>query len=183
MPARHSRATARGGAWADVSAACASTLRWHDPAPAADPGVRPDGLPHGRRAGRGCGTGADGDRGSSGAGSGGGVAAGRRRRSNAAMASIHCGRSSTTARTAPGNRWRSYCAPGTPGRTRPPTTSRWSAARCGSYRRTGPEPVRAGGCWCARTPPAAPMSSWTGWSDSGCPTRSGSACRPTSSTS
>src|SRR5512135_2292669 len=50
-----------------------------------------------------------------------------RRRSSAASASTRCGRSSTTARTAPENRWRSSSARVTPGRTLSPTTRRSSA--------------------------------------------------------
>jgi len=48
----------------------------------------------------------------------------RSRRSRRASGSTRCARSSTTARPGPANRWRSRCAPGTPGRTPPPTTSR-----------------------------------------------------------
>ena len=47
----------------------------------------------------------------------------RRRRSSAGSATTRCGRSSITARPGPGSRCRSCCAPGTPARTPPPTTS------------------------------------------------------------
>jgi hypothetical protein len=45
------------------------------------------------------------------------------RRSRRASASTRCARSSTTGPPGPVNPWRSRCAPGTPGRTPPPTTS------------------------------------------------------------
>ena len=41
----------------------------------------------------------------------------------AGSGTIRCGRSSTTARPAPGSRWRCCCARATPARTPPPTTS------------------------------------------------------------
>ena len=45
------------------------------------------------------------------------------RRSNAALGSIRCARSATTAPTAPGNPWPSCCGPATPAPTPQPTTS------------------------------------------------------------
>ncbi len=56
----------------------------------------------------------------------------RRRCSRRASVSIRPGRSSTTARTVPGNRLRCCCAPATPGRTRLPTTSRSPPPRSAS---------------------------------------------------
>ena len=91
-------------------------------------------------------------------------------------ASIRCGRSSTTAPTAPGNRCRRCCGRATPGSNTAAdhiTVIRGCAcASCPVYR-AGRRPgrkvlIRVDG-------PAPPMSSWTGCTRGGCRTRSGSA--------
>ena len=72
--------------------------------------------------------------------------------------------------------------PGTPAPTPPPTTSRCCATRCASYPGTARHPTRPQGPDPGRLRRLPPMSCWTGWSGSGCPTRSGSPCPSTSPT-
>ena len=87
-----------------------------------------------------------------------------RRRSSGGSGSTRCGRSSTTARPAPGNRCRACCVRGTPARTPPPTTSPSSRPRWRSCPDTGSGRARGGGSWSAPTGPGRRTSSWTGWS-------------------
>jgi Transposase DDE domain group 1 len=65
---------------------------------------------------------------------------------NAASGSTRCARSSTTAPTGPGKRWRSCCGPATPAPTLPATTSLWSRRLWRNYPPTVPDIV-----WDARS--------------------------------